>query len=978
MAAGVDRPRYQDGRPPDLPRRLPADGRRRARAARAPWRHDLIVAPAGVRPLCDSDSPQPMAGDATLDDAAWYRFVAPTGDSRSSAPSARRRRPGVRHRRAGMAGERAPGGGRSAGGGEGRASCTGVVRRARQQKTVHMCACSFDGGATAVYHDRTSCRRRPTRADARGSAGDAAPEAAEAAAAAALDARIGRLAAALTTVPLMLNSSRDRPFRTRDWAPPPARARRRHRHRVDDGGAHAERRRSERPSGERRLRRDAAGAAGGTATSRTPSAATLRTSWAELGSPLRRWSSSTRARRASGSSNIGASPSACTWRRCTRTTKSPTSTRSGRRRATAAGGTNVSVVGRRFDVLHGLHGVACRFGTTVVAAHHKNDTHVLCASPPGLPSGAHSFALTLNGHDFTAGGPAAAAFTVPRVARRHRANARRAAGGARDAAARRRLRRRRRHGLRRVGGGGRPAPPLRRRVGGGARDECHPRRRRLPSGGADAEVHGAQVDGADAMPYGDGRPAAAGGRRPRRAALETASISRARCRSRTMSSRRFCRCADRRAVFTMAAPSSASTARASPKDQNGTYIEQWGASAIAQPRSTRARPAAGGGDGRTLARCCRASAGGPALVDARARRRRRRDARGGRLRRRCARGGGATTSCGRPAATPTRSSCETRGAAVDPSASTPPTVAAVGGLRRRHINGGRGARRVSCLFGRTARRRGWAARRDRRPAAPSAERGRGRFAAGSGGGRRRSCSWGRRRRVDAPNPLRARCRRTDCGDVQSGAWGRAVGLRLHLPATAGSAADAAGSPASLRRSSVSSATAPTAARSCASGERNARPRLPSPPSTLPTPSPAPPPPSATATTGADADGARRGATSTAGSTTVAYARDGQCSNRRVPSRAGAGLHDCGGCTAGVHALPVEISVNGRDGGRPRCVHGGAARTNATLDVLPAAAAAPAGARRRRRARAAPVVAAAGLRRLRRPRRRAAALAPSMR
>ena len=146
--------------------------------------------------------------------------------------------------------------------------------------------------------------------------------------------------------------------------------------------------------------------------------------------------------------------------------------------------------------------------------------------------------------------------------------------------------------------GRRSALPLRRRVGGGARDECHPRRLPL-SGGADAEVHGAQVDGADAMQYGDGaqRPRAGAvrvelalngvdfeGEVPFTYYVEPSILS----------------------VTPTGGPHNGGTvvrvdgAGFAPFDQNGTYIEQWGASAIASSR-VRARPARRRGDG--AARC---------------------------------------------------------------------------------------------------------------------------------------------------------------------------------------------------------------------------------------------------------------------------------------------------------------------------------------------------------------------------------------
>ena len=499
------------------------------RELREPWRHDLTSLPQGSPTLCDSDAPQPMAGDATLDDAAWYRFVAPTGDSKSSAllgaaPAAR------------ACGTDAPGWLASAHPVAGDPPAEGKVcfvygsSDCFWQKTVHMCACSFDGGATAVYTYKLPA---PTDSGclAYCSAGDAAPEAAEAAAAAALDARIGRLAAAGDdTYALMLNSSRDRPFRT----PMPGAA--------AHSGAHVDTvtestmvvRTPSLPAQRAQLQVSAAFDAmplglrwhGNESDAFSGDAAHQQGGVGFL--PLRQVEQFNQGEARERLEQHWGEPERVYMAALYTYYEEPDVDKIWPASGPAAGGTNVSVVGRRFDVLHGLHGVACRFGTTVVAAHHKNDTHVLCASPPGLPSGAHSFALTLNGHDFTAGGPAAAAFTVYRAS----LAAIEPTCGALQGGTLVTLRG---AGFDGAGGMGYDASGAavdpRCRFGGvwavvhemsATHAVC-----RLPSGGADAEVHGAQVDGADAMPYGDGA------QRPRAGAVRVElALERRRLRGR--------------------------------------------------------------------------------------------------------------------------------------------------------------------------------------------------------------------------------------------------------------------------------------------------------------------------------------------------------------------------------------------------------------------------------------------------------------
>lgn len=68
-----------------------------------------------------------------------------------------------------------------------------------------------------------------------------------------------------------------------------------------------------------------------------------------------------------------------------------------------SGGTNITVSGSGFDVLPGLDGVVCRFGSQMTAAYFKNGSHVLCATPRESASsepGLQPFALTLNGQDY--------------------------------------------------------------------------------------------------------------------------------------------------------------------------------------------------------------------------------------------------------------------------------------------------------------------------------------------------------------------------------------------------------------------------------------------------------------------------------------------------------------------------------------------------------------------------------------------------
>ena len=269
-----------------------------------------------------------MAGDATLDDAAWYRFVAPTGDSKSSAllgaaPAAR------------ACGTDAPGWLASAHPvagdppAEEGVSCVRLVRLLGQ-KTVHMCACSFDGGATAVY---TCCRRRPTRA-------------------------ASRIARRATRRPGGRRRRRRRSTRgSGGWRGgrrhvradaqleprppvPHADAGRRH-----HSGAHVDTVTESTTvvrtpaagaagaaAGERRLRRDALGLRwhGNESDAFSGDAAHQQGGVGFL--PLRQVEQFNQGEARERLEHWG-QPSACTWRRCTRTTKSPTSTRSGRRRA---------------------------------------------------------------------------------------------------------------------------------------------------------------------------------------------------------------------------------------------------------------------------------------------------------------------------------------------------------------------------------------------------------------------------------------------------------------------------------------------------------------------------------------------------------------------------------------------------------------------------------------------------------------------
>ena len=88
----------------------------------------------------------------------------------------------------------------------------------------------------------------------------------------------------------------------------------------------------------------------------------------------------------------------------------------------AAGGTNITVSGTGFDALPGLDTVRCKFGSNVTAAFFKNSSHVLCATPHGgisqMRLGPKRFGLTINAQDYhysASAADAAGSFTFYRA-----------------------------------------------------------------------------------------------------------------------------------------------------------------------------------------------------------------------------------------------------------------------------------------------------------------------------------------------------------------------------------------------------------------------------------------------------------------------------------------------------------------------------------------------------------------------------------
>ena len=112
------------------------------------WRNENSTLPLS-KYTCDAQSPQPMAGAPTLDDAAWYRFDGAAGDRMpNDAPGSRTCGSQV----AGWLATPHPAAGQPPTAGT---VCfdrdTGPFQDCYLESHVHVCACSYDEGATTTY-----------------------------------------------------------------------------------------------------------------------------------------------------------------------------------------------------------------------------------------------------------------------------------------------------------------------------------------------------------------------------------------------------------------------------------------------------------------------------------------------------------------------------------------------------------------------------------------------------------------------------------------------------------------------------------------------------------------------------------------------------------------------------------------------------------------------------------------------------------